>query len=329
MNERTDGTTPMRVLVCDHRGEGVLTLARGLGSPTTRIEFSQSLRQSLDRLTRARPDLILVDPLSGAGFHELGALDRVRQRPTLVPMLLVRNGEVDPNWRRAAQAIRAPAWDLIDRDATVEELRVRVHRLLAEGRLHREVRDLRHRASHDDRTDLLRPWAFQARLDEHFSAAQRHGLPMTLALVDLDKFGAVNKQFDHTVGDELIARVGGAVRRCLRAEDIAGRLGGDEFAVLLPFTAPSDAVNVVERLGNELRRLSGVPGGRERGHLAVSGSIGYAHYDGTNLLNSHELRQRAEEALRVAKRSGGDCSVSFDSLEAGEAESLQVGGARG
>jgi diguanylate cyclase (GGDEF)-like protein len=310
----------MRVLVCDHRGEGVLALARGLHSPSARIEFSQSLRQSLDRLTRARPDLLLVDPLSGSGFHELAALDRVRQRPGLVPMLLVRDGEADPGWRRAAEAVRGPAWDLIERDAAPDELRVRVARLLSETRLHREVRDLRHRASHDDRTDLLRPRAFEARLAEHFSAAQRHGLPMTLAMVDLDRFGAVNKQFDHTVGDDLIARVGGAVRRSLRAEDVAGRLGGDEFAVLLPFTSPTDAAAVVRRLGAEIRRLSGSPPGHDREALEVSGSIGYAHYDGTNLVSEDELRRRAEEALRRAKLAGGDCAISFDELRGADRE---------
>lgn len=304
-----------RVLVCDHRGEGVLNLARGLRAPDTRIEFSQSLRESLERLIRTRPDLILVDPLSGGGFHELEVLDRARAQPGLVPMLLVCESEDQPAWRRAGQGMQAPAWDLVPRTASPEELRVRVGRLLKETRLHRELRDLRHRASHDDRTDLLRPRAFQARLEEHFSAAQRHGLPMTLALVDLDRFGAVNKEFDHTVGDEVIVRVGEAVRRSLRAEDVAGRVGGDEFAVLLPFTSPEDAAGVVERLRDEIARVSGLTLGNEPLPLQVSGSIGFAHYDGTNLTDVETLRKRAEEALRHAKVAGGNRAVAYDRPE--------------
>ncbi|MHC4892790.1 MAG: GGDEF domain-containing protein [Planctomycetota bacterium] len=282
----------IRILVCDHRGEGALQLARALRSSDRQLEFSQTLRQSLDRLRRTRADLIVLDPITDAGLHELEALD--------------------PNWRRATLAVRAPAWDMVGRDATPEEVRRRAERLIAETQLHREVSDLRHRASHDDRTDLLRPRSFQSRLAEHFSAAQRHGLPLTLALVDLDNFGMVNKQFDHTVGDELIARVGGAIRRLLRAEDVAGRLGGDEFAVLLPFTAPSDAAAVVERLRAEIADLSTKSLGNGNAPVRVSGSIGYAHYDGTNLTTEEQLRKRSEEALRRAKTSGGDQAICFD-----------------
>ncbi|MHC4262216.1 MAG: GGDEF domain-containing protein [Planctomycetota bacterium] len=302
----------IRILVCDHRGEGALQLARALRSSDRQLEFSQTLRQSLDRLRRTRADLIVLDPITDAGLHELEALDRARQKPTLVPLLLVRDTGLDPNWRRATLAVRAPAWDMVGRDATPEEVRRRAERLIAETQLHREVSDLRHRASHDDRTDLLRPRSFQSRLAEHFSAAQRHGLPLTLALVDLDNFGMVNKQFDHTVGDELIARVGGAIRRLLRAEDVAGRLGGDEFAVLLPFTAPSDAAAVVERLRAEIADLSTKSLGNGNAPVRVSGSIGYAHYDGTNLTTEEQLRKRSEEALRRAKTSGGDQAICFD-----------------
>ncbi|MEO0649275.1 MAG: diguanylate cyclase [Planctomycetota bacterium] len=301
-----------RVLICDHRGEGVLDLARGLRAPGARIEFSQSLRESLERLARQRPDLLLVDPLSAGGFHELEVLDRARAKPGLVPMLLVCETEDQPAWRRAGQGMQAPAWDLVPRTASSEELRVRVARLLGETRLHRELRDLRHRASHDDRTDLLRPRAFQARLEEHFSAAQRHGLPMTLAMVDLDRFGAVNKEFDHTVGDEVIERVGEAVRRSLRAEDVAGRVGGDEFAVLLPFTSPEDAAGVVERLRLEIDRVSGLTLADKPLPLKVSGSIGYAHYDGVNLSDVETLRKRAEDALRRAKVAGGNRAIPYE-----------------
>jgi diguanylate cyclase (GGDEF)-like protein len=124
--------------------------------------------------------------------------------------------------------------------------------------------ELRHRASHDDRTDLLRPQAFQARLVEHFSAAQRHKLELALVLLDMDKFGAVNKRHDHTVGDLLIARVGEVIRRNLRTEDVAGRLGGDEFAVLLPYTGKINAARVVNRLRVEIAKLSGSSRARAR-----------------------------------------------------------------
>ena len=115
-------------------------------------------------------------------------------------------------------------------DSSEEEVLMRLQRLEREALHMAEVRDLRHRAWHDDRTDLLRGRAFEARLGEHFSAAQRHSFDLGLVLIDLDGFGAINKEYDHTVGDILIEQVGEVIRRTLRAEDVAGRLGGDEFA---------------------------------------------------------------------------------------------------
>jgi diguanylate cyclase (GGDEF)-like protein len=299
------------ILVCDHRGAGILEALRPIRGGGARLEFSTSLKESLDRLARTRPALLMVDLLSPGGYHELAAIDRARERPSLVPLLLIRESGEAAAWRRAIRALHAPAWDLVDRDANPEEFRLRIDRLLAETRLHREVRDLRHRASHDDRTDLLRPQAFQARLGEHFSAAQRHGLPMTLAIIDLDDFGSVNKRFDHTVGDEVIAEVGAIVRQTVRAEDVAGRLGGDEFGVLLPYTAPGDAARVVERLRLEIAHLSEAGLGSQGRAVKVSGSLGYAHFDGSNLTTAEELRRRAEQALRQAKVGGGNRAVCF------------------
>ena len=80
-------------------------------------------------------------------------------------------------------------------------------------------------------------------------------------LIDLDRFGEVNKRFDHTVGDELIARSGSVIRMILRTEDVGARLGGDEFAIVLPYTERVDAARVVTRLAARLRALSGPPHG--------------------------------------------------------------------
>jgi GGDEF domain-containing protein len=88
---------------------------------------------------------------------------------------------------------------------------------------------------------------------------------MALVLVDLDAFGRVNKDFDHTVGDRLIERVGAAIRSALRAEDVAGRLGGDEFGAILPYTGRIDAAHAgppaPRRDPLRLRRGTGLPSG--------------------------------------------------------------------
>lgn len=302
------------LLVCDHRGEGLQDAAARAGLGGYRLHVTQSLRESLDALAAGSQALILLDPLAEGGTVELDAIDRARGHDPPVPLLVFSDAGAPDVPRVVSRSLHRGAWDLVDRDASPEELRVRIERLLAEREVLEQLEDLRHRAAHDDRTDLLRPLAFDERLAEHFSAAQRHHLNMALVLLDLDHFGRVNKEHDHTVGDRIIASVGEVIRRAVRTEDVAARLGGDEFAVLLPFTRKIDVVAVVNRLRDEINALSGRPTGA-RGHIAVSASIGFETFDGTDLDSVETLRAHAERALRIAKQAGGDQSVYFRGIE--------------
>lgn len=309
-------TAPLLYL-CDHRGGELERAAEELARRGLRVRTSHGLRDSLERIRVERPDLIVVDPLSRRGRVELERLDRARREGPLIPLLVVTERDDRRAMPRTERALEGELWDVIPRDASPEELYLRLQRLLSLARMLHEMDDLRHRAAHDDRTDLLRPEAFEARLSEHFSAAGRHHFPLALVIIDLDDFGRINKDHDHTVGDELIRRVGAVIRRNLRTEDVAGRLGGDEFGVLLPYTAKVDAAQVVRRLREEIHKLSGEFPGVE-GTIRVSASLGFETYDGTDLDSLPTLRRNAERALRAAKRGGGDQGLFWRNLaEAG------------
>jgi diguanylate cyclase (GGDEF)-like protein len=278
------------------------------------IETSVDPRSSRLALETSRPDLIVLDPLSEGGVAELEEIEHLRGTDPPIPVLFVVDAGDARRGILAAGALARGAFDLVHRGSTAEEFGLRVERLLALAKSQSETAELRHRALHDDRTDLLRPSAFEQRLLEHFSAAERHHLPMALVLIDLDAFGRVNKEYDHTVGDRVIERVGAAIRFALRAEDVAGRLGGDEFAAILPYTGRIDAAHAVRRLRDEIRTRSGQAEGLPPGH-GVRASLGFETFDGNDLASCAELRAHAEAALREAKRRGGDRGVYFRSLE--------------
>jgi len=301
---------PARILVADHRGGGLEGRGAFLAARGFELRVTRSLRETVRALEAFRPEVLVLEPLTRTGEEELGALDLARGE---VPLLLFCERADATAPLRAGRALQQGGWELCFRDASDEELELRLARLLAHRRLLREMSELRHRASHDDRTDLLRPQAFQTRLVEHFSAAQRHKLELALALLDMDKFGAINKRHDHTVGDLLISRVGEVIRRNLRTEDVAGRLGGDEFAVLLPYTGKINAASVVSRLRVEIAKLSG-PFAGAREDVPVSASIGFETFDGGDLDTLETLRRHAEVALRAAKGRGGDQGVYFRAL---------------
>ncbi len=305
------GTT---VLVCDHRGEGTLARSRLLGQLGYSVLVSATLRRSLEMLAHSPPALVVLDALAGLGEAEFEVVDRARRADGRTGMLAVV-GEDGPSTGlvEALRGERHGPIDLVRRGASDEELAVRLEMLLRRIETRSELEHLQHLATHDDRTDLLRPQVFQEQLRQHFSAAQRHQLDLGLLLLDLDDFGRINKLYDHTVGDEVIARVGAAVRRSLRAEDVAARLGGDEFCVLLPYTRKVDAARVVQRLLEQIpeatRELKVHP------PLVVTASLGFETFNGEDVESEGQMRQHAEEALRHAKRSGGDRGVYYRSLD--------------
>jgi len=298
------------LLACDHRSD-LLARKFATGCPEgLRLVVATNLAAALEALRRERPEVVAVDPLTpgGRGEAELLAQSGARHLPVL---LVGGHDEVEVF---AGRGDVASPWDLIDRHAHPGEFRLRVERLWREARLRREVGELRHRASHDDRTDLLRPQAFQEVLHQQFEAARAARANLALILVDLDHFGTINKRFDHTVGDSVIERVGAAVRRTLRLEDFAGRLGGDEFAVLLPYGGQAEAARVAERLRDGIVRLSGR--WPEYGvDLVLSGSFGWAVFDGSAPSSVATLRLQAERALREAKRRGGNRALGAHQLE--------------
>lgn len=307
-----------RILICDHRGEGLAEALRPLSSVGLSLEVSSSLARTRELLRQEAADLIVIDPVSRGGSSELEGLQPRRQAP-----ILVVADPTDPLPAvLAARALGEGAWDVVYRAAPLEEVLMRIERLRRQSDRRAELEEMRYAAVHDDRTQLLRPVPFEARLREHFSAAQRHKFDLALILIDLDRFGQVNKDFDHVIGDAVIDQVGAVVRNNLRAEDVGGRLGGDEFAIVLPYTSRVDAARVVHRLHAQVRDLTGPVGDSER-DVQVSASAGFETYDGTDLDAVETLRRHAEQALRHAKELGGDRALYYRAMDADpSAESL-------
>jgi diguanylate cyclase (GGDEF)-like protein len=187
--------------------------------------------------------------------------------------------------------------------------------LLTCGRMTRELRGMldraRHAADHDGLTGALSRAAFRDRLDRVAGDYARHP-DVAVLLVDLDKFGIINKTSGHAAGDGVLVSVVGRLQELLGERGFVGRLGGDEFGLLI---SDRDPVAFARRI---LDRLSS-----DRGGLAnVSACIGIALIprDGHD---AETLLRAVDVALRVAKRTGR----RHVSVYAGEA--ISAPGARG
>lgn len=128
--------------------------------------------------------------------------------------------------------------------------------------------------------------------------ARRYGLPISVLMLDVDHFKAINDTRGHQAGDEVLRRLGQVVREGLRVVDVAARYGGEELAVLLPHTALDGARIVARRL---LAAARGVP---VAGGGAVTVSLGVAQWSPGEAADA--LVARADVALYEAKRAGRD-----------------------
>jgi len=185
---------------------------------------------------------------------------------------------------------------------------------------------LRYMVDYDLLTGLFNRHRFEAELKRQIQRHRRTGEGGAVLMIDLDGFKAVNDQFGHAVGDELLRGLGANLRERSRETDVLARLSGDEFAVLLPGADRRTADVVAAQIVGTVRRQVTVLDS-ERAH--VTASVGVALLDG---LDDGELFSLADAAMYAAKDSGGDRFVVFEpndprpprSRQAGEANRLRL-----
>jgi diguanylate cyclase (GGDEF)-like protein len=156
------------------------------------------------------------------------------------------------------------------------------------------------RAATDALTGLPNKRAVGDTLKRMLTQASRTLTPLSLVVLDLDHFKAINDRFGHPVGDQALAGVGAALRSALRDSDFAGRNGGEEFAVMLPATDSAGAVLVAEKVRDAIAEVD-LPGVGVR----MTASVGIASYP-EHATSPERLERLADSALYTAKRAGRD-----------------------
>ncbi|MDN3523804.1 diguanylate cyclase [Halomonas sabkhae] len=149
----------------------------------------------------------------------------------------------------------------------------------------------------DPLTGLANRRKLLQRLDEEISLSNRHALPLSLVILDLDHFKHINDSWGHLKGDDVLINLAHYVRDLLRREDFLGRLGGEEFALVLPLTARSSAENLAERLR---QRIAAHDFALDDGTITVSMGIA-EHRIGED---RNRLLERADNNLYAAKHQG-------------------------
>jgi len=150
-------------------------------------------------------------------------------------------------------------------------------------------------AATDALTGVANRRTFQTHLEQEFSRAERTGATLSVAMVDIDHFKAVNDEYGHSTGDQILQKVAAVLASTVRSYDLLARYGGEEFVAIMPAVDIEGAMLCAERLRAAVEALECEP--------RVTASIGVACFP-TNAVDKESLVKAADEALYAAKASG-------------------------
>ncbi len=153
----------------------------------------------------------------------------------------------------------------------------------------------------DQLTGLANRRHFEQVLDCFYNQARRYNRPLSLIVLDVDFFKAVNDTGGHQAGDRVLQSVARAIETACRRADLPARFGGDEFAVLLPETASADAQSVCERIAQTVAELNIQVRGMG---LKISLSAGVADLNSGEMDCPSAMMALADRALYTAKELG-------------------------
>jgi len=186
--------------------------------------------------------------------------------------------------------------------------------LLARLRAGSRVMELEQRFSRLANIDSVTGLATRRVLLEDFNRewnrATRYRTPLSCVMIDIDFFKRINDTHGHQAGDEVLRQLGQLLAEGVRTSDFIGRFGGEEFFVVLPETTEQQAMQWAERMRERIARLA-VATNDSTLHITASFGVAQRLAD---TASSDALADMADQALVVAKRSGRDRVVPYQSL---------------
>ena len=336
LDERMTAGTPLqaterRIFGFDHQAVGALVL-KEWGLPDTIYEpigHHHSPEKAPEKFATRTHMLWLSDRLSSVyhGSHRVEVVQQVRRElaerhevdeetaQTLIDAVAERSIEVLSHFDIPPADMKPFSLILQEANEELGKLNFSYELLVMElkqstervGKLAAQLRaankKLRDMAFRDSLTGLYNYRFFQDAMDRELKRAARYKRPLSLIMMDLDRFKDVNDTYGHQSGDIVLQRVCCEIAKNTRNSDIAARYGGEEFAVILPETDIRGAAFMAERVRKAIEKLDiEVDGGQT---LKVTISAGVTSYhpgdDGANKL---QLIATADKALYLSKNTG-------------------------
>ncbi|HEX7006023.1 MAG TPA: PleD family two-component system response regulator [Alphaproteobacteria bacterium] len=306
-----ENLTGARVLLVEDNAISADRMTQAFAESGYDVTLCTTARDALTHSRHGDIDLIVIN-LNLADDDALRLCSQLRsQEATRQTPLLLVIGEADTE--RLAKALDLGVNDYIVRPIDRLELRARARTQIRRRRYQDRLRTTYRRSLSLALTDSLTGLYNRRYLDAHLTGqldrVARTGKPLSVLLIDIDRFKEVNDNHGHDVGDQVLREVSRRVAAHVRSFDTVARLGGEEFVVVMPDADAAAAMTVAERLRGTLADTPVPITGAAVGHIPVTVSIGAAVTDEVDRDPAEaavKLLRRADRALYAAKAAGRD-----------------------
>ena len=171
---------------------------------------------------------------------------------------------------------------------------------------------LKEQANRDPLTNMYNRRYFSEIAQKIVAMVKRSKEPLSLMMIDIDKFKNINDTYGHHIGDEIIKLLVSRLERIIRESDIAARIGGEEFALILPNTDVDSALKLAQKIRIDMEKASYK---HEDKIVTFTVSIGLDEFDHTKDDDVFTTLNRADAALYLAKESGRNRVCSYSEID--------------